>query len=213
MNTVTFGTYDSYEDLNLILTSKTIGAANVKTTTVDVPGADSELDYTEYFGEVYYKNRTLTFEFSTTINPSGFQDLYSEIQGLLHGKRMNIYLSDDDEYCYCGRVSVNEWKSNKRIGKIVIEVNANPYKNKRNITVLSASVTTSTLVNCMNLQKKVVPKITSTGEVTVAFGTYQRTFSGAINDPNILFREGSNVLTFTSTASVNVTVEYQEARL
>ena len=50
MNTVTFGEYNSYADLNLILSSKTIGSPSVKTSTIDLPGSDGELDFTEYFG-------------------------------------------------------------------------------------------------------------------------------------------------------------------
>mgnify|MGYP000417061958 CR=1 FL=1 len=69
MNTVTFGEFNSYSDLNLILSSKTIGSPSVKTSTIDLPGSDGELDFTEYFGEPKYSNRPLKFQF-TAINPA-----------------------------------------------------------------------------------------------------------------------------------------------
>lgn len=214
MNTVKFGNYQSYDDLSLILTKKTIGAAEPKTATIIVPGGDGELDFTEYFGEINYTNRTLSFEFSTVSNPAEFLTLYSRIQNLLHGRRMSVRLSDDPDFYYEGRVFVNEWESDKRIGKIVIDVNADPYKLKNTVTVVSAIVSTTTAINCPNLKKSVIPKITTSAEVTVTFGSYTRTFTGEINDDNILLEEGQNVLTFTPTiGTASVTIEYQEAGL
>lgn len=214
MNKVTFGTYDSYDDLSLVLTKKTIGAATPKMATVDVPGSNGILDFTEYFGEINYNNRTLSFEFSTVVKPSEFLSLYSRIQNILNGRKMNIYLSDDPDFHYEGRVVVNEWASEKRIGKVVIEVDAAPYKLKNAVTVVSAIVTGATALNCQNLKKKVVPKITTSSEVTMTFGTYTKVFSGELTDENIVFEEGQNVLTFTpTTGSASVIIEYQEAGL
>ena len=61
---ITFGAFHSYRDLNLILTSGVkIGTPEVKTEEVEVLGSDGTIDYTEYFGEIFYKNRSLTFPF------------------------------------------------------------------------------------------------------------------------------------------------------
>ena len=95
MNGVTFGSYHSYDDFNLILTEKEIGSAEVKTNYVDVDGAHGMIDYTEYFGEPKYKSRTLLFSFNTIVNQSDFLKLYSSILNTLHGKRMKIVLDDD----------------------------------------------------------------------------------------------------------------------
>lgn len=214
MNTVTFGTYNSYEDLGLILTKKTIGAASPKTAKVDIPGADGELDYTEYFGEINYYNRTISLEFSTITPATEFLRLYSTIQRLLNGRKMNIYFTDDPGFHYVGRITVNEWASNGRIGKIVIEINAEPYKLKNAVTVVSAIVSEQTAVNCPNLMRRAIPTITASTEVTVVFGTYQRTFTGSITDDDIIFTEGQNVLTITPTSgSAAITIEYQEGEL
>ena len=63
MRTVKFGDLDSYADLGLIREGATIGSPSIKTETVEVPGADGVLDLTEYFGEVLYNNRDLSFDF------------------------------------------------------------------------------------------------------------------------------------------------------
>lgn len=214
MNGVKFGTNHSYEDFNLILTKKTIGAAVPKTSTIDVPGADGELDYTEYFGKVNYKNRTLEFEFASVIPQNEFLTQFSQLQNLLNGRKFEITLDEDPDFYYTGRVFVNEWKSNSRIGKIVIEVNAAPYKLRRNVTIVSTNATGATILNCHNSKKEVVPKITLSAEGTVAFGQYPVTFSGSRTDDEIIFVEGQNVLTITPTSgTISVIVEYQEGKL
>ena len=62
------------------------------------------------------------------------------------GKNSLIIVSDDDlEHYYFGRVTVNEWKSEKKMGKIVIEVDAEPYKMMVEETVATRSVSGSLL--------------------------------------------------------------------
>ena len=63
MRTVKFNGQDSYADFGLIRSNAEIGSPAPKTSTVDVEGADGVLDFTEYFGEVLYENRELTFDF------------------------------------------------------------------------------------------------------------------------------------------------------
>lgn len=216
MNGVKFGTIHSYDDLGLVLNSKIIGAANVKTQTIDVPGADGELDYTEYFGKRTYKNRTLSFEFSVIDAPNAFLSIYAQVQKLLNGRRMNIILDDDPGYYYAGRVTVNEWASNGRIGKIVIEVNADPYKLKTTETVVSSVATGATIITCQNALKSVIPTITVSGAATVTFGNYTQTLNAntATTYDEIVFVEGENVLTITpDSGTIAVTLEYQEGEL
>ena len=53
---------------------------------------------------------------------------YSDIMDYLHGRRMKIVLEDDPSYYYQGRLSVNEWKSEKDWSKITFDYNVDPYK-------------------------------------------------------------------------------------
>lgn len=140
MNTVTFGEYNSYSDLNLILSSKTIGSPSVKTSTIDLPGSDGELDFTEYFGEPKYSNRTLKFQF-TAINPTTPFD--STVKNLLHGQKVKIVLSDDPDVYFYGRISVGDWYVNKGISTIDVECNCEPYRMKKNETVVQVAYGTT----------------------------------------------------------------------
>ena len=217
MNGVTFGTLHSYNDLELILNSKTIGQPTPKTATVDIPGGDGELDYTEYFGDVKYNNRTLSFEFSTIVKPTEFLALFSRLQNLFNGRKTTIVLDDDPDFYYVGRVFVNEWKTNGRIGKIVIDVNAEPYKYRQTTTVISRLLTGATTITCPNSRMQVIPTITASDEVSVEFGETVNVFSGqmpATLAEEIIFREGENVLKVApKKGSAVITIEYREGEL
>lgn len=52
MKGVSFDTLHSYRDFSLYLSEKTIESPKPKTETQEVPGADVELDFTEFFGDV-----------------------------------------------------------------------------------------------------------------------------------------------------------------
>lgn len=153
MKGVKFGEYHSFNDLHLILSQKTIGTPKAKTESIDIPGADGVLDLTEFFGEVKYNNRKLSFEFSTLVPQSQFMDLFSIVQNALHGKKMDITLDADPEWYYTGRISVSEWKADKNIGKLTIDCDCEPFKHRtksqtvnlagRNLINLDAGVATT----------------------------------------------------------------------
>lgn len=179
MNTVTFGEYNSFSDLNLILSSKTIGSPSVKTSTVDLPGADGELDFTEYFGEPKYSNRTLKFQF-TAVNPSAIFD--SKIKNILHGQKKKIVLSDNPDVYFYGRIAVGDWHVNKGIATIDIECNCDPYRFKIKNTI-------KTLVYGVSSSSNICPhfKLWQTGTAVSAQSEDTITFSSSakVTSPKI----------------------------
>ena len=229
MNTIVFEEYNnpkksyrSYDDLSLILNGKTIGAPAPKVLTVDIAGGDGVLDYTEYFGQTNYANRTLKFEFSLIDEPKLFLEQYSRIQNLLNGRKMKITLSDDSDWYYVGRVMVNDWESQKRIGKVVIDVDAEPYKLKHALTVIYKSISAETVINCKNTRKTVIPKISFTtagakGKISVA-GQESSEFTGTLPETfTVIFGEGENVIKANPSAGatlpMGVRIEYREGSL
>lgn len=215
MNAVKFDDLHSYNDFRLILNSKTIGKAEPKTELIDVPAADGELDYTEYFGEIRYKNRPLSFQFTSLASPADFPALYSRLQNLLNGRKMKITLTEDADYYYIGRVTVNDWETNKRIGKVVIDVNAEPYKLKRAQTVIHQTITEATVITCYNERKSVIPEITASAEVFVEVGKYSKSTNEIIfGYDDIVFTQGQNFLRVTPVnGAADVTIKYQEGSL
>lgn len=227
MKKVIFGKYDSYLDFGLIRTGMTIGTPQAKIHKVDIEGADGSLDLTEYFGDVTYSDRELTFEFETPKRQEEFNELFTEILNAIHGREMIVYPSDETEYYYIGRINVNEWKSDKAIGRVAIDVVAQPYKYKMNPTIISRTLTgTATQISCFNSRKRVIPTITVTKPTTIVFRTYNQngvllkettlvaqnsTYPYSFSTTDIVFKEGENILEVTMNGTI--TIEYQEGAL
>lgn len=213
MKGVKFGSLHSFYEWGLILSEKEIGSPKPKTMEVDIAGGDGVLDYTEYFGGVKYENRQLSFKFSKmNIVPDGFLALFSVVQNALHGQKMKIVLDDDPANYYFGRVMVNEWKANKRVGEIVIDVDAEPYKLKVAETVVTQAVTDSAEITLTNSRMPVVPEITTTAAMTIGFGSYTAAVeAGTFRLPELQLTEGQNTVTVTGEGSI--TFKYRQGSL
>jgi phage-related protein len=212
MKGIKFGNYHSYNDFSLILSQKTIGAPSPKVETIEIPGGDGVLDLTDFFGEVKYNNRNLSFDFSTIIPQADFLDLFSEIQNAIHGQKMQIVLDDDPEWYYIGRVTVPEWKTEKSIGKITIDCDCEPYKVKIAETVISAAVSGETTVILPNSKKTVVPTIDITGAINLTYGTNFYSLSeGRYDLPAVKLATGNNEVLLSGTGTATFT--YRERGL
>ena len=213
MKGITFDGIHTYKNLSLILTSKTIGQPAVKTEYVEVLGADGQLDLTEAFGDVKYNNRKLTFVFSVSEFSESWSTIYTRVLNNFHGKKMKIVLDDDPNYYYVGRVNVSDYTSSKKIGNITIDVDAEPFKYKQNLTIVTRTINGTTTVDFYNSRKTVIPKFVTNAQVQITHNgnTYTIAGSGTHIIPNIIFKQGMNTLTLTGTATV--AVQYQEGDL
>lgn len=212
MKGVSFGDFHSYRDFSLILSQKTIGAPSPKTETIDIPGGDGVLDLTEFFGDVKYNNRNLSFEFSSIVPQPDFMNQFSHIQYALHGQKMRIILDDDPEWYYIGRISVSEWKAEKAVGKLTIDCDCEPYKYKLTETAVAVVVTGTNSVVLPNGRKRVVPEITTDAEMKITFGAYSGTFSaGTFTIPELVLAPGKNTVKVTGTG--NISFRYREGVL
>jgi phage-related protein len=213
MKGVKFGNYHSYYEWGLILSSKEIQSPEPKVNQIEIEGSDGVLDLTDFFGGVKYKNRSLSFTFSKMdIVPDGFLALYSLVQDLLHGKKMQVILDDDPNHFYYGRVTINEWKSNKNIGEIVIEVDAEPFKQEMYETVVRQTVSSNANIVLANSKMPVVPTITTTSEFLISFGGYNDSYSaGTFTIPELELGEGDNNIYVEGTGTI--TFSYRKGRL
>lgn len=128
MKGIAFGNLHSYRDLNMILTHKSIGTPSPKTEYLDIPGGDGMLDMTEFFGEVKYGNRPITYEFSTAIPYEQFPAFFSRVQNALHGQKVPIVDDEDPDCYYIGRLTVSEFQAKRAIGTLTIDCDCEPYK-------------------------------------------------------------------------------------
>lgn len=212
MKGITFGDVHSFTDLRLILASKEIGSPEVKTSKIDIEGADGSLDLSDYFGGVKYGNVTHKFDFSTTAPQTQFLSQFSNVKNKLHGKKVRIILDDDPTFYYIGRLTVSPFTSDKGIGNISIEADCDPYKYKATKTVVTQAISGETSIALTNSRKKTVPTITTSAAMTIAFGEFTWSVnSGTFVMPELELSEGINTITAIGTGTIKF--EWQEGEL
>ena len=209
MKGITFGNHHSYKDLNLILESKEIGSPEVKIRKIDIEGADSSLDYTDFFGEPKYEDVTHKFNFSTIVPQAQFLSLYSTVKNALHGKKMRIIIDGDPLFYYMGRVKVLPFTNEKNIGKISVECDCEPFKYKLQPTFVSVAVSGTKAITLTNSRKHAVPevRIETSSSIRIEYqgSNIWDLGSGSYTLPELELTEGENTVTVTGTGTITFT--------
>lgn len=224
MNGVKFGDKHSYDDLGLILSSKEIGSPEAKIYEIDVPYRDGKIDVTEKTtGQVSYNNRHLKFTFSCIDPVNTWSSKYSQLLNLFNGKKMHVICDDDASFYYVARLKVNKWESDKTIGKIVIDGDAEPYKydvnsstvdwewdifdfeegiiNEMNELIISGERTVTLI--CRG--KRMFPTFIVSSTMTVTYKNETHNLkAGSQKIFDFFFEEGENVLTFKGNGTVSI---------
>lgn len=137
---VTFGEMNSLEDWGLIKVTDEIG----------YPVPSASFDELALYGltadqyDVEESRRELHFTFRA-LDAEPFPGLVDEITAYLHGQKLKIRRSIDPESYYLGRCAVNQYKTVKRVGTLVIDVNAEPYKYGDRVTETFSGLAGKTL--------------------------------------------------------------------
>lgn len=194
MNSVIFGNLDSFVDLKCVLSSKTIGSSQIKTAYTEVVGSDGRLDFTDYFGFTNYTNRTLLFNFSILYYPEA---IYHEFLNAIHGKKLDIILSEESDFKYIGRCSVSDLMIQSGIGTFSVTAECEPWRYKLSETreTIMVPYLGSSTWNLKNLRKQVSPKISvSDHQATIIFNN--KTFTVPVGNeqiiPEFILTEGNN---------------------
>lgn len=215
MQGITFGQYHSYRDFGLLLQSKEIGSPAVKVSKIDIPGADGELDMTDYFGGAKYDNVKHKFEFATLAPRTEHLSLFGTIKNAIHGKKGRITIDGDPSFFYLGRCSVSAFTNDKGAGYVTVECDCEPYKYKAAKTVVSQAIDGTATVTLTNGRKRAVPLVTITTESSLRI-VYGDNFiwdlgNGSFTLPELELLEGENIVTVTGTGSI--AFEWQEGYL
>lgn len=214
MNGITFGTKHTYDDWGLVLTNKALGLPTPKTSSVDIEGADGVIDTSEVLcGEIKFNNRILEFEFTMTTDYEEFNDLVTEIANYLHGKKLKIILDSDESYYYVGRCQINQWVSDKRIGKIVIQCDCEPFKYTSANCISNANINGDTYVKIHGKRMTVNPIIKVTNDMTIVVNGENRNLKANRENeiPDLFIKEGVNILHFNGNGIA--TIIYQGGEL
>ena len=206
MKGVSFLGYHSYRDLHILLTGKEIGSPEVKRQTIDIEGADGELDFTDFFGEPKYTNAQHRFDFES-IQPWNEQlSQFTDIKNKIHGKKGRIVLDSDPSFFYVGRCFVSAYKNENVIGRISIECDCEPYKYKMAETVVTRTVDGVEGVTLTNARKRAVPLVTIETDTTlnIVYGGVNvwDLAAGTYTLPELELAEGDNIVTVTGTGTI-----------
>lgn len=230
MQTVTFGTKNSYDDFGLILTDKDIGFPEPKLEEVDVIGADGVIDLSEVLNDdIKYKTRKLQFTFTVLKGSKYWASTVADVANYLHGKKLRIQMDFDPAYYYTGRCKINSFKTSKRLCTITIDAECEPYRLDINgngekwlwdtfsfhngfIRVNAVTVNGSLQVNLQNQRKIVSPTFTCSKAMTVTFdGVTYNLPKGKAQVLGIRLQYGTNYVTFKGNGTVKI--EYQGGAL
>lgn len=126
---VKIGGYNLLADLGWHIQDKTIGAPELKTHTVEIPGRDGVIDFTSYLrGYAIYGNREIIVDIVHNGGAAAYAAKQSQLFQLFHGRKLDVIFSDDSNYMYRGRVSVGPVKLEGEALKCTLTIDAEPYK-------------------------------------------------------------------------------------
>ena len=224
MNGVTIGEKHSYNDFGLILSEKVIGPPTPQYNKIMVPLRDAAIDLTESLTDcIRYSERSILLTFKVVDPILFWSSKISEIENYLHGKKMRIIFDDDLAFYYIGRVNVNKWTSNKKIGTIVIECQVEPFKydihpsdidwewdlfDLENGIINEAGeivVDGTTVFTLICRKKRMFPTFTSSTDMIIEFDGETYTLPAGSNKIyDIFLCEGENILTFKGNGTVSI---------
>lgn len=212
MNTIKFNDKDSYTDFNLILKPKSIPFPTPKTNYVSIEGRDGDLDLTEALtDDIKYKNIDYSLEFYLDKDRTDWITALNKISTYLHGKKVQMKLSEDANWYWNARITLNDFESDKNIGLIVLDCNLEPYRVKTTDTVITEEVVADKVITLSNSRKWVIPTITTTAEVKFTYGTKQITVNGTLKTTDFILKEGNTSITLNS-GSGNIVFTYREGK-
>ena len=174
MKGVTFGDIHTSK-FGIYLSKAVIGSPQPKVYKVDIPGANGQVDFTEFFDGVKYENREIRLEFAFPQRNQQLLEVYSQLLSALHGKYFErIQLDDDSTYHYKGRVSVGELKKDV-ISKVTLVCDCWPYKlsdnvNSITLTVSDYEIPTDYLYGDVNGDGRIT--VSDVAALSVSYGRY-----------------------------------------
>lgn len=215
----------SYNDLNLILKKKTISQPEIKGNIIKIPGSDKVINLLKAVsGRTNYGTRKITMEFQMIDIKGTFPETYSRVAEICHGEACRIIFSSDPSFYYAGTGTVSKGDKEGRIGNIIIEITAEPYKYDIRATderiewdtfnfdsgiyqeLVDIEVQeTGTEVMVIGRKRASVPEIYAENDGTVAFKGLEYALTRGWNKiPDIVIGQGENTLLFKRTGIVTI---------
>ena len=121
---------DMYYDFGLVMTDKKISTAVPNIYKQTVPGRNGDLDYTDFYGDITFSNRSIDVEFKKLVDENS-KKLQYYFDTTINGREIKISFTDDPRYYWKGRCKIEENDDNGKIYTLSIKIDAYPKKFKR----------------------------------------------------------------------------------
>lgn len=131
---IAFNGINTWDTWRLIPSSRpVINPPGFKSNYIEIPGMDGSIDISTVLTGGYptYSNRTGSIEYYVMREYDEYYswiNVYHRIMSYMHGRRFKVILLEDPYYYYTGRMTVNQWRSEKDWSKIVLDYTFDPYK-------------------------------------------------------------------------------------
>lgn len=200
------------DTFDVVMTSKQISNAEIKSETIDVPCSNGTIDLSQALtGDVVYENRKIKIELEKLEPTGNLLSFQSKFDNKFNGKYVKVVFEEDPDYYWVGRCSV-EHDIDKVIDSITIEIDAYPFKYKKNKTVVTETIETSKTIVCSNLRKWVTPSFKASSDMDILFESNHYSIGTTAKLlPGLIFKQGDNTLEVTGNGTIEIT--YQEEGL
>lgn len=123
--------YHSFNDFGLAIgNNDCVGAPEVETHYVEIPGMNGFLDLSEVIaGRPTYTHREIKIELGGKRTPETWDTEISTIRELFHGKNVQLIFDYDSDYFYEGRAYIEDFDRFRDLGTFTLSVpTAAPFK-------------------------------------------------------------------------------------
>ena len=213
MSDIRFGTKWAHADYGLIVAPYAIPMPEPQTNFVEIPGRDGALDLSEAFGTVRYADRVIEL---TLYARAPFDALVSAFAADVHGRRMNVIFDRDPAFYYDARIMIEDVERHWGYCELSLECRTKPYKLEQFETAITILPAGSATVTLTNTRMPIVPSITVSAEMALAFTIDGKDYSvtlpaGTHTVPSLVLMEGDTEIGITGTGSA--TFAYRKGAL
>lgn len=146
--------YHSFNDFGLAIgNNNCIGAPEVETHYIDIPGMNGFLDLTETIaGHVVYTSREIKIDFGGQYTRADWDARISTFRNLFHGKIVKVIFDNDPNYYYTGRAFVEDFDRFRELGTFSFVIpKAEPFKYRNTLTIDQTITFNSGATHIVNL--------------------------------------------------------------
>lgn len=192
---------DTWDDWNIVSVKKPVfSEPELKSTYIDIPGANGQLDLTEVLtGYPTFNNRTGTIQFFLYDDSMKALEKLNIIRNYLHGRKHKIVLNDEPDYYYEGRLVMRDSHPTKEgeYAAFDLEYNLAPYKYE-----LKKRGLRNTLVYTDNLLERKILRMRGAGmPVCPKFTVHSITVNDSTMDVHVIMQYDNTLYTLHNGTS------------